>query len=387
MGRRSQSGGVFEERGKVRIYFRYRGERLRPVLDLPWNERNRQAALRMVEEIRGKIRHGTFVLTDYFPNYDRATLTRLGVERPTAPPFRKMAEAYLQTISELAYSTRVSYERILEGHWYDAIGDKPINAILPLHLHPVLKDLRAKTRNNVLIPCRAVFAYAEDNGAVDRNPTLKIKNAKVQKEEPDPFDLEEVEAIIADLRKHNAEEADYFEFAFFTGLRVSEQIALEWRDHDRARGLLRVRRARVWAEETGTTKTHQARNVELLERAKAALARQRARTELAGKRIFHNPRTGEPWNDEQVQRKVLDASLKRLGIRHRPPKQTRHTFATMMLMAGCNPAWVARQLGHRSTKMLYEVYARWIDGADKGLERAKAEAWIVPQMSRKTAGK
>jgi hypothetical protein len=33
--------------------------------------------------------------------------------------------------------------------------------------------------------------------------------------------------------------------------------------------------------------------------------------------------------------------------------------------------------------MLYEVYARWIDGADKGLERAKAEAWIVPQMSRK----
>ena len=34
--------------------------------------------------------------------------------------------------------------------------------------------------------------------------------------------------------------------------------------------------------------------------------------------------------------------------------------------------------------MLYEVYARWIDGADKGLERAKAEAWIVPQMSRKS---
>lgn len=67
MGRRSESGGVFEERGKVRIYFRYRGQRLRPVLDLKWNERNRQAALRLVEEIRGKIKHGTFDLTAYFP--------------------------------------------------------------------------------------------------------------------------------------------------------------------------------------------------------------------------------------------------------------------------------------------------------------------------------
>src|SRR2546423_422826 len=58
------------------------------------------------------------------------------------------------------------------------------------------------------------------------------------------------------------------------------------------------------------------------------------------------------------------------------PKQTRHTFATICLMTGANPAWVARQLGHRSTKMLYEVYSRWIDGADRGFERAKVEAGI-----------
>ena len=386
MGRRSD-GGVFEERGKVRIYFRYRGQRLRPVLDLKWNERNRQTALRLVEEIRGKIRHGTFDLTAFFPEY-RQGLARLGIERAAAPTFKDMAEAYLDTLDELAPSTQVSYRRILEGHWYDPLGDKRINAILPLHLHPVLKNLQPKTRNNVLIPCRAVFAYAEDNGALgERNPTLKIKNAKVQKDEPDPFEPDEVQAIIDDLRKQSPEDADYFEFAFFTGLRASEQIALEWRDHDRQRGLLRVRRARVWAVDKANTKTSLARNVELLERAKEVLQRQRARTELAARRIFRNPRTLEPWNDEQVQRKVLDASLKRLGIRHRPPKQTRHTFATMMLMAGCNPAWVARQLGHKSTKMLYEVYARWIDGADKGLERAKAEAWIVPQMSRKAAAK
>ena len=59
----------------------------------------------------------------------------------------------------------------------------------------------------------------------------------------------------------------------------------------------------------------------------------------------------------------------------------------MCPMSGANPAWVARQMGHASTKMLYEVYSKWIDGADKGLERAKVEAWIVPQMSRSAKAK
>lgn len=341
--------------------------------------------MRLVEEIRGKIKHGTFNPADYFPEY-RPGLEKLGVTRRKALSFRDVAKDYLKTLTgdDYADSTRVSYERILEGHWYEPIGDKDINAIRRSDVDAVLMGLSAKTRNNVLIPCRGVFAYADDDGALQGpSPVAKVKNAKVQRDEPDPFEPDEVRAILADLhRRADPQDADYFEFAFFTGLRASEQIALEWRDYDRARGLIRVRRARVWAKDKIRTKTGTARNIELLEAAKASLQRQRARTELAGGRIFHNPRTGAPWNDEQVQRKVLDASLKRLGIRHRPPKQSRHTFATMCLMSGANPAWVARQMGHANTKMLYEVYSKWIDGADKGLERAKVEAWIVPQMSR-----
>jgi integrase len=45
-------------------------------------------------------------------------------------------------------------------------------------------------------------------------------------------------------------------------------------------------------------------------------------------------------------------------------------------MSGANPSYVARQLGHASSKMLFEVYSKWIEGADKGLERGKVEAWI-----------
>ena len=46
----------------------------------------------------------------------------------------------------------------------------------------------------------------------------------------------------------------------------------------------------------------------------------------------------------------------------------------MALTGGVNPANIAPQMGHRSAKMHFSVYAKWIDGADQGRERAKLEA-------------
>jgi len=62
-----------------------------------------------------------------------------------------------------------------------------------------------------------------------------------------------------------------------------------------------------------------------------------------------------------------------LGIRSRDAYQTRHTYATTALMAGVNPAYISRQLGHRNAAMLFKHYSRWIDGADGGREAAKLE--------------
>jgi integrase len=386
MGRKSESGGIHESRGKIRLDIRYLGQRLKPVLDLDWNERNRRAALRLMEEIRTKIRHGVFDPAAYFPEY--AGLSRVGVSRPSAPTFEKVGASYLATLNDKAHSTRVSYERALKGYWYPAFGTKPIGSIRASEVHEVLAPLAPKNRNNVLIPCRQTFAFAVADLVLDRSPIEKVKNAKVQKALPDPYSLDEANEIIADLRANAGEiVADYYEFAFFSGLRVSEQIALEWRDFDRKRGILRVSRAKVWGKNKNTTKTHHPRDVELLERAASVLQKQRARTELAGGVIFCNQTTGKPWADEQVQRRYFDAAIKRLGLRHRAPKQTRHTFATMCLMAGANPSWVAHQLGHASSKMLFEVYSRWIERADKGLERGKVEAWIGPKLGNRRNSK
>src|SRR5665213_1137165 len=115
MGRRSVSGGVTQWRDKIRLDFYYQGQRLKPTLDLKWNERNRKSALRLMDEIHTKIRHGIFDPATYFPEF--GGLARVGALRPQAPDFKDVAEEWLASEKDLAYSTRLSYRRALDGYW------------------------------------------------------------------------------------------------------------------------------------------------------------------------------------------------------------------------------------------------------------------------------
>jgi integrase len=49
-----------------------------------------------------------------------------------------------------------------------------------------------------------------------------------------------------------------------------------------------------------------------------------------------------------------------LGLKVRRAYQTRHTAATLWLAAGENPEWIARQMGHSTTEMLFRVYSRYV---------------------------
>ena len=52
--------------------------------------------------------------------------------------------------------------------------------------------------------------------------------------------------------------------------------------------------------------------------------------------------------------------MRHLGLAIRRPYQMRHTAATLWLASGEAPEWIARQLGHSSTEMLFRVYSRYV---------------------------
>lgn len=54
--------------------------------------------------------------------------------------------------------------------------------------------------------------------------------------------------------------------------------------------------------------------------------------------------------------------LKAPGFRYRLPYNCRHTYATMYLMSGMNPAFISQQL-HPGVQMLLSTYACWINSS------------------------
>lgn len=392
MGRKSTTGGATPLKDRIQLYFRYRGQRCRPTLGMRPTPPNLTYARRLVADIEERIRNDRFDLAKEFPDY--RGLPRFGIKPVAAKTFREYGALWLGTKGKLSPSTIAGYRRVLDAHWYRWFGDRLIGAIAPSEVAGRLGILPGsrKTHNNVLDPGRQIFELARGDGVIPENPCDGIAFLDLPDPEPDPYSLAEVELILDRLRERWGQElADYYEYAFFSGLRPSEQIELRWdRDIDMVARTARVQRARV-ENVVKDTKTYYNRTIEHHSRAHTALERQFGRSGLAGGYVWLSPfsgngrKTGEPWLDEHRQGEMFRTVIRLLRLRQRPAKNTRHTYATIMLMSGVKPAWAASQLGH-SVVMFERRYAKWIPRADDGVELAKVERF-TGQSAGQTGGK
>lgn len=327
------------------------------------------------KEILGKIERGTFALGDYFPDSPRV--------KQDAPSMT-LGELFSEWLGvkkpELQQSTFGAYEQTINSYHFDGvrnvrIGDfgfrelKQLSATLPAN---------AKTFNNVASVLRQALEYGYRAKIIKEPLHIEIEMRKSQKPGPDPLTMIEVELLLPAFKSPVGR--DYFAFAIFSGMRPSEIIALEWSSVDLPSGTVLVNQALTRGIVKGT-KTSVVRTVELTQRALQVIENQRARTQLAGGRVFCDD-DGLPFTttDTPLNRWWRPA-MKLVGLRHRDARQARHTFATLCLTASITPAWVARQMGH-SVEMFYRVYSRWIDGADKGAERRKLDAFIDGDESK-----
>jgi len=345
---------------------------------------NLRAAAKQVARINQEIKLGLFSYPRHFPDSESA-----GKRSKT---FAEYAEIWLSTLTT-SVGTIAHYRGALRAVWVPAIGHQALDEVTQTAIKTIVADrykaVSAKTINNELIPLRAVFEAAIGDKLIVDSPCRRVKNLKHQKPAPDPFTVDEMEAILGYMSVHTPIQVwAYYEFAFTTGLRPSEQIVVRWSKVDFAASQLRVDTARTYATDKDT-KTSTVRDVDLSPRAMAALMRMKPYTFLKGPDapIFSNPSTGLPWNNAEYQRTLyFQPALKSLGIRGRAAYQTRHTFATTLLMGGVTPSYIARQMGHATTAMLFTVYSKWLDGADKGREAAKVASLhgqpIAPGLSQ-----
>jgi integrase len=393
MGR--EGSGVEARDTSIRIKFVYRGETIRERLTINGKSikptpANLKFAHKVASQVRTRIEADTFEFADFFPDSPRvkpqeqaAGVVRLG----------ELADTWITSKGQLAGATRDQYATAAR-FWKRLLGeDTPITELS----HKVLASKiggypwpSAKTHNNYLIALRGILGLEFRGPMAAHSPMVGIENMTVVRKLPDPLSGEDRDAILADMRqRYPVEVYAYFLWQFSTGMRPEETIALRWSDLDKAHGTIRVQRVRTFkGSERDGSKTHTVRDVDLVDQALEALQLMRPltsllRTERQGDQdtaadIFRNPITKRPWHDERSQRDTFwRPSLKRLGIRWRTAYNTRHTYATVLLMSGVvPPVLVAQQLGH-SVKMLLDRYYKWIPSSNQVATRGLLNAAVA----------
>jgi integrase len=271
----------------------------------------------------------------------------------------------------LKASTFDGYRKIVYGQLIPWFGHLTMSGITKRDIKAKFQDLTA--RNKTLANIQSVLRKSLDDAVeaelIESNP---LSNWCYKQAEPkkgnntiDPFTKDEQMAILASL---TGQGRNLIQFAFWTGMRTSELVALDWTDIDFVRGVVVISRAitqkSIVPEGPKTNAGY--REIKLLAHALQALRLQKVHTWIAGGEVFQNPQTGQRWAGDQPIRKTLWTwALKKGGVRYRYPYQTRHTYASMMLSSSEHPMWVASQMGHGDWTMIAKVYGKWMPDADK----------------------
>lgn len=371
MGGTKHYDGVRSRSAKsIEIDFIFRGIRCRETFKVAPTPTNLKKVAQHRATILDAISRGVF---DYAVTFPESRNRFKFAERPQSAGLR--LEDYLERWikekkKQLKSSTWDGYNKIVTMINATKLGTVLLPELRRTHIRDWCREQQCgnKWLANVQSVIRSALQDAVDEDLIETNPMYGWKYENVEavkaKDDVDPFDAIEREAIISAMPSPQLK--NMFEFAFWTGLRTSELIALTWDDVDWIRGEVRINKAKTQsASEPETTKTKKGiRDVKLLAPALAAITRQKSQTFLAGGIIFLDPRNNKPWEgDEAIRQGPWKTAIRKSGVRYRRPYQTRHTYASMMLTAGEPLGWVASQMGHSDLTMLARVYARWIKSA------------------------
>ena len=393
--------GVECHGGTLRIWFMYRGVRVRESLGAPDTAKNRKTAGELRAAICYAIKTGTFNYATQFPQ--SLNLRKFGFISPGIP-LRDIADRWLELkrmeITKNAYSRYVSYIKICiellgSGVRVGNITNEDILTVRKELLtgyqicgkyqkNRASKKGRTVRTVNVYLSCLSgMFKFAVSNGYIDKSPFVGVSPLRKSKADPDPLTKDE---YVRMLDKCPSEQIrNLWVIAINTGMRHGEISALAWEDIDMANWTVTVRRNLALKGHFTPPKTESGnRVIQLTVPAIAALKSQMAYTRMGKQksidvhlreygRIRHDDCTfvfvprltarngrGGDWYAPGSFGATWNDILKRAGIRHRRAYESRHTFACWALSAGVNPSFIAAQMGHTSAQMVYQVYGKWM---------------------------
>jgi len=360
---------VRKETGLLYFDFQYLGIRCREQTKLTDTPANRKKMVARMVHIETEIENGTFIYEKYFSNGSaikkiKQTLADQKSLYSGLPTFKQFAnEWFSQKDVEWRISTAEGYRSYLDNRLIPEFGEIEVSRITKSHILDYRSSLakasngklKAKTVNKVMKFLKMVL----DEAATRHDFTSPYQGIKALKEEKvhiEPFSLQEVKILLDSVRE---DWKAYFIVRFFTGARTGEVDGLKWEYVDFENRQILIRETFSKGRWETTKNDSSQREIDMSQLVYDTLFDLKHKQNGQFELVFVSPK-GEPINNSNFLNRVWKPLLGLCGLKYRRPYQTRHTAATLWLAAGENPSWIAQQMGHANTEMLFKVYTRYV---------------------------
>ena len=245
------------------------------------------------------------------------------------------------------HQTEIYYGR----WWKKRLKGKRLNGITPTDLEGAQRDLLAKglapqTVLHYLKFLRHMLNKMVRDGKLERNPFARVVLPKVSKGRLRFLSLKEEQRLLDVL---GPTYAPWARLAILTGLRLGEQIRLQWNDVDLEQGLVTLPQ----------TKAGEVQYVPLNTEAQS-IFRTLQITHMDqggwGLWVFPSKTCATHLDQRNFYARVFVPAVKKAGLEGVTWHTLRHTFASRLAMSGQNEGTIAALLRH-STTALVKRYA------------------------------
>lgn len=359
---------VRKETSRLYIDFRFNGIRCREQTAMNDTLSNRRVLHKLIDKMNAELTLGVFDYGKTFPNSRKAKLiARNENEKCESRIFANFANTWLK---EMKPSWRDSYQKtiqyLMDSKLIPYFGESFVSDISKAdilsyraalsqcdHEGSNKKKLSARYINRVIGLLCTMLAEASSRYGF-KNTIGSIKPLKVRNNQVLPFTLTEVQLIINNAPRQFK---DYLIVRFFTGLRTGELHGLRWSNIRFNERQICVNEAIVNGALTNTKSASSDRIISISDMVFSALQRQ---LEVSEESEFVFTRNSSPVTQGYITQSVWYPLLDKLNLSKRRPYNCRHTCATLWLASGENPEWIARQLGHNSTQILFNIYSNYV---------------------------
>ena len=255
-----------------------------------------------------------------------------------------------------------SYEQSLRLRVLDELGERRLHEIRRIDIQRLVNRLVVEghappTVVGAVTAMRVVFNYAAQVGELEVSPVNGIKLPAVRSRRERFASPAEAVELLAALR---LDDQAIWATALYAGLRRGEIMALRRGAINFKAGTIEVRQS--WDIEHGPqeTKSRNRRRVPIPSVLRESLLAHKLR-QPPGRELVFGIAPNRPFAPSALTKRAdtawEEAGLERIGLH-----ECRHTYASLMIAAGCNAKALSDYMGHASITTTFDRYGHLMPG-------------------------